>query len=161
MCGGGRRCCVHTFIMNVQKVRKLRNFLYIKLKIKKMYRSIEGRRYNGVHTLKKKRKEFIFVVRFIILIFVSSYFLFIFFAVSLYLSLSPSLPPSLPPSLSPSLPLSLSPVSAVFSLRPPSPSFPPLHSSLVITACHSATVLRHHSLSKISFDASILVKRRR
>ena len=148
----GRCCCVHTFIMNVQKVRKLRNFLYIKLKIKKMYRSIEGRRYNGVHTLKKKRKEFIFVVRFIILIFVSSYFLFIFFAVSLSLSLSPS--------LSPSLPLSLSPVSAVFSLRPPSPSFPPLHSSLVITACHSATVLRHHSLSKISFDASILVKRR-
>ena len=134
------RCCVHTFIMNVQKVRKLRNFLYIKLKIKKMYRSIEGRRYNGVHTLKKKRKEFIFVVRFIILIFVSSYFLFIFFAVSLYLSLSPSLSPSLPLSLSPSLPFLLFSHSA----HPPHPSLlciRPSSLQLVIQLLSSVTIL--------------------
>ena len=32
LCGGGREMlCVHTFIMNVQKVRKLHYFLVIKL----------------------------------------------------------------------------------------------------------------------------------
>lgn len=60
MCGGGREMLC-TYIYNERTKSKKVALLSVQGTLNLIHffkKCIEGRRYNGVHTLKKKRKEF-------------------------------------------------------------------------------------------------------